>query len=70
VAELEREHGIPSLQQARMETMKIARERQTAGLGTIPPGLVDELFDLPIRYAMMLEADAAAQARDTIGSVV
>jgi para-aminobenzoate synthetase component 1 len=69
VAELKRDHGIPSLQQARMETMKIARERQAAGLGTIPPGLVDELFDLLIRYAMMLEAEAAAQARDTVGSV-
>jgi para-aminobenzoate synthetase component 1 len=64
IAELKRKHGIPTLQPSRVEAMKTARERQAAELGTIPSGLVGELFDLLVRYAMIVEADAWEDARE------
>jgi para-aminobenzoate synthetase component 1 len=63
IAELKRGHGIPTLQLSRVEAMKAAREREAAELGTIPPGFVDELFDLLVRYAMTVEAGVCADGR-------
>jgi para-aminobenzoate synthetase component 1 len=55
IAEVKRRHGIPSHQSSRVAAMKAARERLARETGTIPPGLVDELFDLLVRYAMDAE---------------
>jgi para-aminobenzoate synthetase component 1 len=59
IAELKRQHGIPSLQSARVSSMIAAREPAVRNAGTMPPELVRDFYELLVRYAM------AAQDQET-----
>jgi para-aminobenzoate synthetase component I len=58
VAEVKERHGIPNLQDERVASMVAAREAAALAGGTVPVGLVRDLYEVLVRHAMAVEEAA------------